>query len=171
VSPDENYQTIQTNVADLLRRRGFRRAKNSFSRDFERVTQIVSLQKLSSSTPTSIRFRLNVGLWSLDVAESLGESTKRPRSVLHCHAHAGISVALRFEADYWVINDDEPCMGTMEFILEKLSKELVPNLDNTQTPVQLLRSWQKYSGLPTLQGVPERTYIPILLRATGQSSA
>jgi hypothetical protein len=157
----ERYEQIIIELGRLLRGYDFKRSGSSFTREFEDVLQIVSVQKLASGPPDSIRFRINLGLWSKVVARRENES-KKPAKAIDCHAYNNATILAGISLDYWQVLDGESSSAAVGQAKTLLIDNVIPKFDSVRTNSDLIRVWSEYVNLPRPSAESRELYLQYL---------
>ena len=143
MSAAKNYKTLCVDLAKRLAPFGFRRVGGSFIRTYPEVTQVIGIQKSTSSTAESFRFRLNEGLWSPMVAKRIRRLSTPPRAILACQSYTVVSDPRRSGVDlWWAVDSPESLREAVEEIAELLIADAIPRLDRLSTTIDLKEHWQ-----------------------------
>jgi hypothetical protein len=141
-------------ISEVLRPAGFRKTGSVFSREVNDVLHIVGLQSSTSSTASSLRITVNIGV----VVPTLLSSSQQP-DVWSSHWRQRIGMLMSERSDlWWSMSTEQEAHAAGAEIAAAVQQFALPALSAIENAAALARLWK--SGVsPGLTQVQAQRYL------------
>ncbi len=138
MSSEKHRKQIGLAVATALKPLGFRRKGQVFTRQFDELTHILSLQSSTSSTASFLKITVNLGVW----VSSLAAGRSKP-DLWSAHWRVRLGSLMPKQNDCWweIASDHDAELATKQ-ILEAIQTYAVPQFAQLVTKDALVALWR-----------------------------
>ena len=153
-------KSIVAAMAETLRPAGFKKTGLNFARPVNDVIQLISLQSSVSSTASTLKVTVNIGVW----LPILAEDWQKP-DVWESHWNSRIGFLMPERNDFWWSVSSEPeASVTALQISEAIQRFVFPQLERLATSDTLVELWR--SGVsPGLTEFQAKRFLQRLIKA------
>jgi hypothetical protein len=166
VSSQTWHKEVVSRIGKELKSEGFKRGSNNHIRDLGEITNIVGFQRSTSTTPSHLKFTVNIGV----NCKLLDELANRPTSTsaVGSHIQRRLNEFVHLRGDkWWHIAGEDQIDSVCREILDLLRQYVLPKLNTIRSCRDLLRIWDEGQNrvLTSMFKVDQEHYHDVLKEA------